>query len=72
MNTQAKVILVSNKIVLGIALDIQFSESIILMHFGHFTLAHLPDQLNGYLGIYVVYKLGFCTSYNLYKILYKL
>ena len=22
--------------------------------------------------IYVMYKLGFCTSYNLYKILYKL
>ena len=25
-----------------------------------------------YEGLYVVYKLGLCTSYNLYKILYKL
>ena len=35
-------------------------------------ICNVPTIMYCKYNVYVVYKLGFCTSYNLYKILYKL
>ena len=60
-------------------LDLQFQghwwplKGQILAIFSHFGPVLVYRKLDHPMdGIYVMYKLGFCTSYNLYKILYKL